>query len=205
MKKLVNFLIPIYRYLFHIYSTARVGLYMSVLKLKIRHLGDYCRIYYAYFTEPYNVTIGHHVAINRNCEFITTNSIIDIGNYVMIGPGVTFIAQNHDTSNWQIPMIFTSKYRIGNIHIHDDVWIGARAIILSGVTIHRGAVIAAGSVVTRDVPPFAIVGGIPAKIIKNRFSGPRKNKAIKKDFSQFAHQPINWLTWSKGQPSPIDL
>ena len=103
--------------------------------------------------------------------------ILIIGNYVSIGPYVKFIvASEHDYKN-----ISTFPFKVlcmnekgesgykGSIVVEDDVWIGANAIILSGVRISQGAVIAAGSVVTQDVPPYAIVGGNPAKIIKYRF------------------------------------
>ena len=100
-----------------------------------------------------------------------------IGNYCSIAPGVYFIlgGEHH------IDTISTYPFKVkcfgdksealskGNIVIKDDVWIGLNAIICSGVTIGQGAVIAAGAVVTKDVMPYSIVGGNPAKIIKYRF------------------------------------
>ena len=72
----------------------------------------------------------------------------------------------------------------GPIIVEDDVWIGTRAIILSGVRIGKGAVIAAGTVVTKDIPPYAIVGGNPAKIIKFRFEQDVINELMKVDFAK---------------------
>lgn len=114
-------------------------------------------------------SIGHHVFFNA------LRKEIIIGNYVMVAPYVMFITQNHDFSVVGLPMRDTG-YPIASdncykeIIVEDDVWIGSHAIILKGVTIHKGAVIAAGAIVTKDVPPYAIVGGIPAKIIKFRFN-----------------------------------
>lgn len=72
----------------------------------------------------------------------------------------------------------------GSIVIKDDVWVGANSLILSGVTIGQGAVVAAGSVVTKDVPPYAIVGGNPAKIIRYRFEEKIIKKLLKIDYSK---------------------
>ena len=72
----------------------------------------------------------------------------------------------------------------GNIVVEDDVWIGARAIIMSGVKIGQGAVVAAGAVVSKDVPPYAIVGGVPAKIIKYRFDDNLRFLYKKIDYSK---------------------
>lgn len=65
-------------------------------------------------------------------------------------------------------------YITGKVVLEDDVWIGYRAIILPGVTIHKGAVVGAGAVVTKDVEPFAVVGGVPAKVIKYRNARERQ-------------------------------
>ena len=73
----------------------------------------------------------------------------------------------------------------GDIVISDDVWIGIRATILSGVHIGQGAIIAAGAVVSKDVPPYAIVGGVPAQIIKYRF-----NKTIINEFQQIDYKEL---------------
>ena len=78
----------------------------------------------------------------------------------------------------------------GSIFVRDDVWIGFRATILSGVEIGQGAVIAAGSVVTADVPPYAIVGGTPAKIIKYRFTPNIIRKLNQIDYSRLDEDTI---------------
>lgn len=72
----------------------------------------------------------------------------------------------------------------GPITLQDDVWLGENTVILSGVTIGQGAVVAAGSVVTKDVPPYAIVGGVPAKLIKYRFSSEIIDKLLRFDFAK---------------------
>ena len=168
MKEIIYLLLPVYRLLYHYFDSTRIGIYMNFLKLKLRRLGRYSRIYFAKIPEPFNVSIGHHVYINHGCDIITTSSRVDIGNYVMFGPHVTLVAQNHDFSGWQRPMILNSHYRRGDIQIEDDVWVGANVTVLAGVTIHRGAVIGAGAVVTKDIPPFTVVGGVPAVFIRNR-------------------------------------
>lgn len=79
----------------------------------------------------------------------------------------------------------------GDIVINDDVWIGERSMILSGVTIGQGAVVCAGAVVTSDVPPYAIVGGVPAKIIKYRFDGETIKAMLMIDYSQIDRNYIS--------------
>ena len=78
----------------------------------------------------------------------------------------------------------------GNIIVDDDVWIGFRSTILSGVHIGQGAIVAAGSVVTKDVPPYAIVGGVPAKVIKYRFSPEMIEELLKVDYSKLTKEMI---------------
>lgn len=101
-----------------------------------------------------------------------------IGNYVSIAQDVKFILQaehyvNHmSTYPFRVKLLGEKKpeaFAKGDIIVKDDAWIGYGSIIMSGVTIGQGAIVAAGSVVTKDVPPYAIVGGVPAKIIKYRF------------------------------------
>jgi maltose O-acetyltransferase len=94
-----------------------------------------------------------------------------IGDDVMMGPEVLIYTSNH-TMEAGIPMRL-QPLKSAPVHIGNDVWIGARCIILPGVTIGDGAVLAAGAVVTRAVPANAIVGGIPAKVIKYR-AGPSR-------------------------------
>ena len=78
----------------------------------------------------------------------------------------------------------------GNIVIGDDVWIGYRAVVLSGVHIGQGAVVAAGAVVTKDVPPYAIVGGVPAKVIKYRFTPDLVQQLLSIDYSNLSLEDI---------------
>jgi maltose O-acetyltransferase len=111
------------------------------------------------------IEIGSHSGIGRNCYL---NNVV-IGEYVMMGQDVLIFPSNHNFSDINIPMSKQGAGEIRILHIEDDVWIGSRAIILASVNrIGKGAIVAGGSVVTKDVPDYAIVGGNPAKIIKYR-------------------------------------
>ena len=91
------------------------------------------------------------------------------GKYVMFAPDVTIAGADHVFDQPGVPMYFAGRPDIPETVIGDDVWIGARVCILAGVTIGRGSIIAMGSVVTKDVPAYSIVGGVPAKLIRERF------------------------------------
>lgn len=116
-----------------------------------------------------NIEIGEHCLINHNnvLQAGKVNAKIKIGNYVHTGANVMIIAFNHAFDTREIPTI-KQDYYDAPVVIEDDVWIGGGSIILAGVTIGKGTIVAAGAVVNRDVPPYSIVGGIPAKIIKER-------------------------------------
>jgi acetyltransferase-like isoleucine patch superfamily enzyme len=130
-------------------------------------------------------TYGSLFVITRDYQDVK----LIIGNYCSIADGVKFLL----SGNHQYDIISTYPYELlmlnragtgiavakGNIVVNDDVWIGANAIICSGVTIGQGAIVAAGAVVTKDVEPYAIVGGNPAKLIKYRFSESIRQKLIR--------------------------
>jgi len=115
---------------------------------------------------------------------------LKIGSFCSIGPKVTFLLDadhyiNHISSYpFKAQILDDSKEAIGkgDIVLEDDVWIGFGATILSGVHIGQGAVIAAGAVVVKDIPPYAIVGGVPANVIKYRFSREIIEELLKIDF-----------------------
>lgn len=102
--------------------------------------------------------LGKHVFINHNCTCMTAASII-VEDGVMIGPQVTLLTANHDFDDHNILICKP-------IHIKKNVWIGARATILPGVTIGENSVVAGAAVVTKDVEPNVVVGGNPAKVLK---------------------------------------
>ena len=108
-----------------------------------------------------NIIVGKNVFINHGCTFMDRGGII-IGDNVFIGPKVSLITENHCLEPNMRRTIISHEIRIGN-----NVWIGAGAIILSGVTIGDNAVVGAGSVVTKDVIKDTVVAGNPAKVIKN--------------------------------------
>ncbi len=107
-----------------------------------------------------NITIGKNVFINSGCHFQDQGGI-EIGDGCLIGHNVVLATINHD--------LYPENNRINHyapIKLGKSVWVGSNATILSGVTVGDWAVIAAGAVVTRDVPPLTVVGGVPAKVIK---------------------------------------
>ena len=116
------------------------------------------------------VTIGDHCLINHNNVIQagkSKNGRITIGNHVHTGVNVIMYGFNHGFYTRDIPTK-EQDYIDAPITIEDDVWIGAGTIILAGVTIGKGSIIASNAVVNKDVPPYSIVGGVPAKIIKER-------------------------------------
>lgn len=130
-----------------------------------KHCGKNVNIEHgAFFGGGREIEIGNNSAIGLNARI---SGPLAIGDDVMMGPNVSIYTQNHETENIYKPMRLQTapkeKVMIGN-----DCWIGANAVILPGVTVGNGVIIGAGAVVTRDVPDYAVVGGVPAKIIKMR-------------------------------------
>lgn len=110
--------------------------------------------------------IEDNVGISQYC-FIAVRGNILIGNNTIIGPHVSIFSENHNYENIEIPIVQQGETR-ADVVIGKDVWIGTKSTILSGVTIGDHAIIAAGSIVNKNVPAYAIVGGIPAKVLKMR-------------------------------------
>lgn len=110
------------------------------------------------------ISIGHRSGLGVNCSI---RGPLTIGEDVMMGPDVVILTHTHVTSRIDIPM-GQQGGEIRPVTIGNDVWIGMRSIIMPGVTIGNGDVIGAGAIVTKDVPDYAIVGGVPAKIIRFR-------------------------------------
>lgn len=112
-----------------------------------------------------NRKLGNNSGIGENAEI---GNYTYVGNNVMMGKDVIIITRNHEFKDVNIPMNRQGFKDYESVVIEDDVWIGTRVIILPGVRIGMGAIISAGAVVTGDVPPYSIVGGVPARIIKSR-------------------------------------
>lgn len=135
----------------------------------ILEIGDDCTIQdYSYFqlTKPHpKVIIGNNTVIGRHC-IITCKNSISIGNDVLMGSYVQIIDHDHGMSSSDI--IRNQEAEIGSVVIGNDVWIGAGVKILNNVVVGDGAVIGANAVVTKNVPPGVIVGGVPAREIGKR-------------------------------------
>jgi acetyltransferase-like isoleucine patch superfamily enzyme len=121
-----------------------------------------------------NIYVGDDVSLGTRPRLSSTRSTIVIGNKVMFGPEVAIHGGNHTT-------IYHGRYMVDvredekrpeddrDVVIEDDVWIGTRAIILHGVNIGRGSIVGAGAIVTKSVPPYSIVAGNPAEVIRFRW------------------------------------
>ncbi len=104
---------------------------------------------------------------------------VRIQKYSMLGPEVAILGHDHRIDVAGVPTIFSPRPEHPNTVIEADVWIGQRAIVLVGVRIGRGAVVAAGAVVTKDVAPYEIVAGVPARFVRKRFA--REEEILKHD------------------------
>lgn len=110
--------------------------------------------------------IGHNSSIGAY-NYVGCSGLITIGDNVMCGPRVSFFAENHNFADTARPMKEQGVTR-EPITIEDDCWLASNSVILAGVTVGRGSIVASASVVTKDVPPFSIVAGSPARIIRSR-------------------------------------
>lgn len=136
--------------------------------------------------ESKGISLGHDCRIGHSCVFATWHGIrfgdrcslthgalvfcgagLDVGNDVYIGPGVKLLGDGHNADDTLTSMGNQGVYS-RKIVIADDVWLGGGCIILAGVHIGEGSIVAAGAVVNRNVEPFSIVGGVPARLLKMR-------------------------------------
>lgn len=152
---------------------SRISL-LKILKLKIGKDSSLLRNIKIFI--PHNITIGNNCVINSEVLLDGRGGKIIIGNNVDIAREVNIWTLEHD------PNDDYHKTKGGDVIIEDYVWIASRATILPNVKIGRGAVIASGSIVTKDVPPMNIVAGIPAKIIGKRKSSLKYNLKYKPMF-----------------------
>ena len=116
------------------------------------------------------LVVGDHSNIGPGC-YVGCSGEVRIGSHVLMGAGVSMHAENHNMERVDVPIDAQGVTR-EDIAIEDDCWLGGGCIILAGVRIGRGAVVAAGSVVTRDVPPYAVVAGVPARVVRTRGEPP---------------------------------
>nr|WP_305046418.1 hypothetical protein [Geoalkalibacter sp.] len=134
-------------------------------------IGMGCRVGKGCELEPHidvgfspNLTIGDRCQINQN---ITIKTAI-IGNDVMIAPGTVFLDRFHNFNRIDIPMAQQGATERQMTVVEDDVWIGQNVIFMPGLKVSRGSVVGSGAVVTKDVIPYAVVAGVPAKIVRYR-------------------------------------
>jgi acetyltransferase-like isoleucine patch superfamily enzyme len=141
--------------------TVRLFYYRSVLRYKI---GNQSSIFMGTtFESPGRLTIGTASTVNRGC-LLDSRGTLRIGDSVSISSGVTILTAEHDIHS------STFAGREEPVHVEDYVFIGTKAMILPGVVLGRGAVVAAGAVVTKNVAPYTIVGGVPARKLGDRSS-----------------------------------
>jgi acetyltransferase-like isoleucine patch superfamily enzyme len=113
-----------------------------------------------------SLEIGDDVGIAANA-FISVRGSVRIGDSTIFGPNVSLFSENHNSSDLKVPIYLQGATRLG-ITIGEDCWLGANVTVLDGVTIGDKCIVAAGAVVDRDIPPYSVAGGVPAKILKSR-------------------------------------
>lgn len=135
------------------------------LRYRLRHVHQTAYI-------SYQTRVGSDLRM-AEFSFINNNCVIDynveIGRYSMIGPYVSIVGGDHYFDEPGVPIVFSGRPEQPRTVIEDDVWVGAGAIIMAGTRIGRGSIVAAGCVVTKDVPPYEIHGGVTNKKLRDRF------------------------------------
>lgn len=137
--------------------------------------------------EAGTVTIGNDTHIQPGCQFSAYKGSIKIGRRVEIAPQCSFYPYNHGTAA-EHPVRMQPLQSKGDIIIGDDAWLGVGVIVLDGAKIGTGAVIGAGSIVTRDIPDYAIAVGTPAQVVKMRTSTPALTQELPTGLPPMANQ-----------------
>jgi len=158
-----------------------------------------------------NVTLGDfsYVAQNSRLANVVVGKFSSIGPDVLMGLGVhpsdvfvsthpVFFSPNNHSGLSFTKTALLEEYK--TINVGNDVWIGARAIVLDGVSVGDGAIVGAGAVVTKDVPPYAVVGGVPARILKYRFEPAEIEYLLQ---SQWWNHDIEWLSTNSDKLNDI--
>ncbi len=120
-----------------------------------------CKVY---LSNARGITIGRNCRINENV-FIQQATI---GNNVLIAPNVAILSVSHNHENLEIPIVDQGDTAPNPPTIEDGVWLGRNVVVMPGIIIGEGAIVGAGAVVTKNVEPYTVVGGVPAKFIKSR-------------------------------------
>lgn len=142
------------------FNSIRIGVLRGLMKI-----GNHTKVQPGFkFGQRDIIVIGDHCQVN---EDVYIQSAM-IGNYVMIAQHVAILAVTHNFEAIDVPIILQGSTGVKPVIINDDVWIGRNVVVMPGITIGKGAIVGAGAVVTKDVPPYAIVGGVPAKVIRYR-------------------------------------
>lgn len=172
MKRVKSFLVISYEAIMGlVFALPRYRLFIyfkvSLLRIMGAKIGKKVFIYPGVWITPgRNLILGNNVDLAKDV-IITTGGGVFIGDRTLVGYRTQILSANHSIPPIGEPFPISGD-NFGEVYIGNDVWIGANCIITAGVRIGKGAVVAAGSVVTKDVPANAIVGGVPAKIIKMR-------------------------------------
>ena len=164
-----------WRWLFKSCGSARFGTGLSLAGCRNMRIGNGVRMGRGCFVTASDGELVLHdcVALSPNVHVGADAGRIEIGAHTAVGPGTVIRAANHCIARQDVPIMHQGHVP-GQIIIEEDVWIGANCVITPDVRIGRGAVVGAGAVVTRNVAPFSIVGGVPAKLIGMRGQGGQK-------------------------------
>ena len=147
----------------------------KVLRRQLGGLGERTRIGYGFrVTNPELVHIGSHCDFNEGV-FLTGGGGITIGDYVGLGPGVKIWSVNHRYEDPDTPWLLQGHEKLPVI-IEDDVWLGANCFIMPGLTIGKGSILSAGTILMKSIPAYAIVAGNPGRIVGWRKQPPQLEK-----------------------------
>ena len=150
-----------------LYRQCRTKLLVT-LRYRFLEFGRGSTIGRGVWLRPRTCSVGSESFIGQHCWLAVDD--LRIGNWVMLAAQVSIVGGDHRFNVAGSPSIRSGRDDCKPVVIEDDVWVGHRAIIMHGVTLGEGCVVAAGALVTKDVEPYSIVAGCPAKVIKRRFS-----------------------------------